>query len=159
MIVLLRCSTQVERHMAPKMLGGQPYSLQTIRVFLLVTSVCMYVWHRIVWSSHIARVRIDRVRLPILLVVSSTGKNEYFPVSVRIWSRETGSAVPSRVSLLISILWWNLVLIYGIPPEFRGGVDLFIQTVIRHRASLEFIGSRNCVPMTFTAESPPAQGQ
>ena len=45
---------------------------------------------------------------------------------LRIWSRETGSAVPSRVSLLISILRWNLVLTYGIPPEFRGGVDLFI---------------------------------
>ena len=39
-----------------------------------------------------------------------------------IWSRETGSAVPSRVSLLISILRLNLVLTYGIPPEFRGGV-------------------------------------
>ena len=43
-----------------------------------------------------------------------------------IWSRETGSAVPSRVSLLISILRLNLVLTYGIPPEFRGGVHLFI---------------------------------
>ena len=30
---------------------------------------CMYVW-----SSHVARVRINRVRLPILLVVSRTGK-------------------------------------------------------------------------------------
>ena len=40
------------------------------------------------------------------------------------WSRETGSAVPSRVSLLISILRLNLVLTYGIPPEFRGGVHL-----------------------------------
>ena len=40
---------------------------------------------------------------------------------LRIWSRETGSAVPSRVSLLISILRLNLVLAYGIPPEFRGG--------------------------------------
>ena len=29
---------------------------------------------------------------------------------------------PSRVSLLISILRLNLVLTYGIPPEFRGGV-------------------------------------
>ena len=39
--------------------------------------------------------------------------------------RETGTAVPSRVSLLISILRLNLVLPYGIPPEFRsGGVDL-----------------------------------
>ena len=42
---------------------------------------------------------------------------------LRIWSRETGSAVPSRVSLLISILRLNLVLTYGIPPEFRGGVQ------------------------------------
>ena len=32
--------------------------------------------------------------------------------------------VPSRVSLLISILRLNLVLTYGIPPEFRGGVLL-----------------------------------
>ena len=37
-------------------------------------------------------------------------------------SDEAGSAVPSRFSLLISILRLNLVLTYGIPPEFRGGV-------------------------------------
>ena len=43
---------------------------------------------------------------------------------LRIWSRETCSAAPSRVSLLISILRLNLVLTYGIPPEFRGGVRL-----------------------------------
>ena len=63
-------------------------------------------------------------------------KNEYFSVRVRrlrIWSRETGSAVPSRVSLLISILRLNLVLTYGIPPEFRGGVHLFIYN--RHTPS------------------------
>ena len=45
---------------------------------------------------------------------------------LRIWSCETGSAVPSRVSLLISILSLILVLTYKIPPEFRGGVHLFI---------------------------------
>ena len=45
---------------------------------------------------------------------------------LRILSRETGSAAPSRVSLLISIHRRNLVLTYGIPPEFRGGVPLFI---------------------------------
>ena len=45
---------------------------------------------------------------------------------LRIWSRETGSAVPSRVSLPISILRLNLVLTYEIPPEFHGGVHLFI---------------------------------
>ena len=33
------------------------------------------------------------------------------------------------------------------------------ETAIRHWVSPEFIGSRNCVPMAFTAESPPAQGQ
>ena len=41
---------------------------------------------------------------------------------LRIWSHETGSTVPFRVSLLISILRLNLVLTYGIPPEFRDGV-------------------------------------
>ena len=70
---------------------------------------------------------------------------------LRIWSRETGSAVPFRVSLLISILKLNLVLTRGIKPDFRGGVHLFILTAIRHRVSPEFIGSRNCVPMAFTA--------
>ena len=72
------------------------------------------------------RVWINRVRLPILVVFSRTGKMN-IPVPracLRIWSRETGSAVPSHVSLLISILRLNLVLTYGIPPEFRGGVHL-----------------------------------
>ena len=32
-------------------------------------------------------------------------------------------------------------------------------SALRHRVSPEFIGSRKCVPMAFTAESPPAQGQ
>ena len=89
-------------------------------------------------------------------------ENEYFPgpcFHLRIWSRETGSAVPSRVSLVISILRLNLVLTYGIPPDFRGGVHYLFENTIRHRASLEFIRSRNCVPIAFTAESLPAQGQ
>ena len=48
---------------------------------------------------------------------------------LRIWSRETGSAVPSRVILcLFSTPKLNLVLTHGIPPAFRGGVivHLFI---------------------------------
>ena len=55
-------------------------------------------------------------------------KKQYFPVRLRlkIWSRETGSAVPSRVSLLLSLLKLKLVLTYGIPPEFRDGVHLSI---------------------------------
>ena len=54
-------------------------------------------------------------------------ESRYFPVRsrLRIWSRNTGSAVPSRVSLLISILRLNLVLTCGIPLEFRGGVPAF----------------------------------
>ena len=61
-------------------------------------------------------------------------ENEYSPVRVRsclrIWSRETGSAVPSRVSLLISVLRRNLVLTYGIPPELCRGIHLFIVVFI-----------------------------
>ena len=53
----------------------------------------------------------------------------------------------------------NLVLTHEIPPDFRGGVHLFIQTAIRHRVSPEFIGPRSCVSMAFAAEIPPAQGQ
>ena len=71
----------------------------------------------------------------------------------------TSPAVPSRVSLLIYILRLNLVLTLGIPPDFRGGVHVFISTAIRHRVSPEFIGSRNRVLMAFIAESLPARGQ
>ena len=55
-------------------------------------------------------------------------ENDFSPVRscLKTWSRVTGSAVPSRVSLLISILRLNLVLTYGIPLEFRGGVHLFM---------------------------------
>ena len=51
-----------------------------------------------------------------------------------IRSRETGSAVLSRVSLLTSILRLNLVPTYEIPPELRGGVHLFTQTATRHQS-------------------------
>ena len=61
---------------------------------------------------------------------------------------------PSRVILLRL----NLVLTNEMTPAFRGGVRSFLPPN-RHRVSLEFIGSRNCVPMAFTAESPPAQWQ
>ena len=72
---------------------------------------------------------------------------------------QTGSAVPPRVSLLISIFMLNLVLTYGIPPEFRGGFHLLILNRHTPSVSPEFFGLRNCLPMVFTAESLPAQGQ
>ena len=45
---------------------------------------------------------------------------------LRIWPRKMGSAIPFGVSLLITISRLNLALSYGIPPEFRGGIHLFI---------------------------------
>ena len=36
---------------------------------------------------------------------------------------------------------------------------IYLKTPMRHRVSPKYIGSRNCVPMAFTAESLPAQGQ
>ena len=45
-----------------------------------------------------------------------------------------------------------------LPSSASVSINLF-ETAIRHRVSPELIGSRNCVPMAFTAESPPAQGQ
>ena len=89
-------------------------------------------------------------------------ENVYFPVPVSalefgLARRVQLSRTASACSL--SILRLNLVLTHGILPDSRGGVHLFIYTVIRHRVSSELIRSRNCVPMAFTAESPPAQGQ
>ena len=68
--------------------------------------------------------------MPILLVVSRASGKINISLSPfapdNLVSRETGSAVPSRVNLLMSILRLNLVLTHGIPPEFRGSVHLFI---------------------------------
>ena len=79
-------------------------------------------------------------------------ENEYIPV--RVCACELGLArgvQQSRpASACLSPYSCGIVLTYGVPPEFRGGA---------HWVSPEFIGSRNYVPMAFTAESPPAQGQ
>ena len=74
--------------------------------------------------ARVARVWINRV-----CTWSAEQGKSIFPCPrsrLRIWSRETGSVVPSRVSLFTSILRLNLVFTYGIPPELRGGVHLFI---------------------------------
>ena len=46
-----------------------------------------------------------------------------------------------------------------VPVRSTAASIYLYKTAIRHRVSPEFIGSRNCVPMAFTAERPPAQGQ
>ena len=65
-----------------------------------------------------------KVANPARCQLAEKGKRIFpYPRSrLRICSRETGSTVPSRGSLLISILRLNLVLTHEIPPEFRGGV-------------------------------------
>ena len=140
-----------------------PHWVFTSTRYKVHSTVCTVFYDYVCMVTQLARLSITRVRLPILLVVSSTGKMKIFPcprLRQRIRSRATGSAVPSCVSLLISILGLNLVLIYRIPPEFRGAYIYLFETAIYHRrVSPEFIGSRNCVPMAFTTESLPAQGQ
>ena len=98
------------------------------------------------YGHHLEQIGRHPVRLPILPVVSRTGKIKCFPCPwsrLKSWSRETGSAVPSRVNPLIS------------SPPLSGTAS--IHTVNRYRASPEFIGPRNFMPMAFTAESPPAR--
>ena len=77
---------------------------------------------------------------------------------LRIWFRETDLAVPSNVSLLI------------LHTQAESGAYSrdcsrcprrrpYIFTTTHHRVSQGFIGSRNCVPIAFPAESLLAQGQ
>ena len=78
-----------------------------------------------------SRVFINWVRLPILLVVSCTGKINIslFPFAPDILvSRDgLGSPVPSQPACSFSALRLNLMLLrHGIPPDFRSGVRLFI---------------------------------
>ena len=74
-----------------------------------------------------ARIRINRRRWPICSWSAEQG-NRIFPCPcsrLRIWSRETGSANPSLVSLLISILRLNLVLTGFLPISAAASIYLF----------------------------------
>ena len=68
------------------------------------------------------------VRLPILLVVNLAGKNTISLSALapeNLVSRDVFCGpVPRQLAYLHTQL--NLVLTYGIPPEFRGGVYIFI---------------------------------
>ena len=74
-----------------------------------------------------------------------------------IWSRETGSAVPSRVSLLISILRLNLVFTYGMPSDVGNRILVlnesgYILHSVLVRAEfvtyvLRFVMNKNCCAM------------
>ena len=86
--------------------------------------VCMYVCIIITYSK--GKDQPGNVANPARDQLNRGNDNSLSRSRLRIGSRETGSAVPSRVSLLISIHRLNLVFTYGIPPEFSGGVHLFI---------------------------------
>ena len=96
--------------------------------------------------TYIARVRINRVMLPINPARGQLNREKcFFPCPrsrLKIWSRETGSAVPSRVSLLISILRLNLVLTYGTSPEFREGVHLFCRDDVTPEDAKKMLGTK-----------------
>ena len=90
----------------------------TDHVCVRVCHVCMVITR--------SKVRIKRIRLPILLVVRTEKMNISLSAFApeNLVSRDNFRQSPSRVNLLISILRLNLVLTYGIPPDFRGGVCL-----------------------------------
>ena len=115
--------------------------------------VCMVITYSRVW--------INRVRLPILLVVRRTEK---INISLSAFAPENlvsrggfGSPVPRQPAHLHTQAEYGAYLrdssriarrrplIYFKPPYAIG--------------SVQFIESHDCVPMAYTAESPPAQGQ
>ena len=74
-----------------------------------------------------ARGQLNRENIPLSSCVPENMVSRdvvFFTLTDRASTIPMGSAVPSRVSLLVSILRLNLVLTYGIPPEFRGGDHL-----------------------------------
>ena len=76
--------------------------------YLLLVSPFQTIWYYIEYGYHIIIAKYGST-WPGKVANSARGQlnreNEHFPVSVhaclRLWSREMGSAVPSRVSLLI----------------------------------------------------------
>ena len=84
-----------------------------------------------------------------------------FPCScsrLRISLRETDLAVPFRVSLLILHTQAECGA-YSRDCSQCPRRRPYTFTTTHHRVSPGFIGSRNCVPIAFTAESPLALGQ
>ena len=118
--------------------------------------LCIHVW---MYGHHIKQ-SIDQPGRVANLVRDQL-KREHFPCPrsrLKIWSRETGSAVPSRVSLLILHTQAESG-VYSRDSSRCPRQHPFIFTAILHRVRPEFFGSRNYLPMAFTAESLLAQGQ
>ena len=117
--------------------------------------VCMYVW------SHIEQEYGSTGQGCQSCSWSAEQGKWIFPCPhsrLRTWYRETGSAVPSRVIRLISILRLNLVLrdssrvprwrqFNYLEPPYEYAIE-----------SVPSFSDHAILPMAFAAESPPAQG-
>ena len=110
-----------------------------------------------------AGVWINQVRLPILHVVSGTGKMNNFLSAFapgNLASRDKfGSPVLRQPAHLHTQVESGAYLRRDFSRIPRRRPFIYVETVICHRVSPGFIGSCSCVPMAFTAESPPVQGQ
>ena len=84
--------------------------------------MCVCVCVCVVFTYSTGKDQPGKVVNPARRQLNRKNKCPYPRSRLRIWSRETGSAVPPRVSLLSSIHRLNRVLTYEIPPDFRGGV-------------------------------------
>ena len=103
---------------------------------------CMYVW-----SSHVARVRINRVRLPILLGVSWTEKiifslSPFAPENL-VSRDEFGSPVPYQPAHLHTVFRLNLVLTGFIPSSAAAFIYLFVPLLDWYNPARYVISPRN----------------
>ena len=121
--------------------------------------VCMYVCmygHHLKWSMDRPGKVVNPARDQL------NGGKQSFPViprsHLRIWSRETGSAVPSRVGLLILHTQAESGAYSEDSSRFLPRRP-FLYTANRHRVHPESIRSRRCVPMAFiSCPLPPKPG-
>ena len=142
------------------------HSILLVLVYVCVCA-CVCVCVCVCVSAFVAipcnRSGTNSVWLLVLLVVSRIGKmNFHCPrLRPRIRSCKPGWNVPVGVSSpILHTLAESLVLPHGHLSFFPlCTTTVSTYTINRHRFSPKFIRSRNCVPMTFTAESPPAQDQ
>ena len=99
-----------------------------------------------------SRVQINRKLVNPVHGQLDREKISYPRSRLKIWFCETGLAVPSRVGLLILYTKAESGA-YSRDSSQCSQRCPYIFTTIHRRVSHDFIESRNCVPMAFTAES------
>ena len=113
--------------------------------------VCMVITYSRVW--------INRVRLPVRSWSAEQGKLIFLcpRTCLRIWSRETGCRPIPRQPAHLHTQAKSGAYSRNSSRVPRRRPFIYLN---RHTTSgqCRVYGSRNCVPMAFTAESPPAQG-